>query len=513
MFTVHNLKKTLISAGFDPVGQSPPEIVDDSIIDDVSEDSRQCGPKTVFVAIDGNEADGHKFLADAARGGSPVALVTRMPDSAPDSMALIQVPDTRRAIGPLAHELHGNPSRAMTLLGVTGTNGKTTTVYLLEAILRAAGRAPGIMTTIVTRWGASETASAETTPSGAKIARSLAEMRSAGVGAVAMEVSSHAIDQHRVDGVHFAAVGLTNVTQDHLDYHGTMEAYAATKAAIFASMRRENPSAVGVINLDDEAGRRIARQLPEANLLTYSAEDPKASLYLRKLEFVDAGLELDVVYRRADGETIELTLTSPMHCRFNAMNILTAAGLALAAGVEPEAIRLGIADCRGAPGRFEMIDAAPGVRVIVDYAHTPDAVSQLLTNARAFARERLIAVVGCGGDRDAAKRPIMGRVAAELSDHVIVTNDNPRTEDPEAIARQIVAGITEAAGGAGDYRVVLDRRQAIAEAIGRARKGDVVVIAGKGHEDYQILGKRRIHFDDREVAREVIAALAHSDQS
>jgi UDP-N-acetylmuramoyl-L-alanyl-D-glutamate--2,6-diaminopimelate ligase len=471
-------------------------------LDDISEVSGECGAACAFVAIEGHASDGHAYLADASAHGAPCAFVMRHPPDAPPELTLIRVDDTRRALGPLAHAIHGQPSHGVKVAGVTGTNGKTTTVYLMEAIYRACGLRPGLMSTIVSRWPGSEIPAAETTPSAARIARTMGTMAKAGVEAVALEVSSHGIAQHRLDGTRFGAIALTNVTQDHLDYHKTMEDYAATKMSIFESMPDHSPDGVAVINLDDPTGERLAARLDQRRCLTYGIRAEKADLLAESIFFHEMGMRLDLNFRGR-----KMALETPMHGYFNAMNCLTATGLALGLGLDFEGIARGCAAFHGAPGRFEMIRTPQGFPVIVDYAHTPDALRQLLLNARGLTHRRLIAVFGCGGDRDRGKRPLMGEAAAQLADEVIVTNDNPRTEDPEFIASQIVEGL----GGPGSldthHRVILDRREAIGTAIRLADEGDVVVITGKGHEDYQIVGKTKHHFDDREVAREAIAAL------
>lgn len=471
-------------------------------LQDISEVSTECGPGTAFVAIQGHAADGHEYLGDAASRGAEVAFVMRRPAESPAGMTLIQVEDTRRALGPLAHAVHGDPSRRMKVAGVTGTNGKTTTVYLLEAIYRACGLRPGLLSTIVARWPEQELPAGETTPSAARIARTMGAMARDGVQAVAMEVSSHGIAQHRLDGTRFASLALTNVTQDHLDYHKTMEAYEAVKMSIFESMPSHSPDGTAVVNLDDATGLKLAAKLDQESCLTYGIRSESADLLAESIYFHEKGMRLDLNFR---GE--KLVIETPMRGYFNAVNTLTATGLALGMGLDPEGIAKGCASFHGAPGRFEIIPAPKGIPVIVDYAHTPDALRQLLLNARGLAARRLIAVFGCGGDRDRGKRPQMGEAAAQLADEVIVTNDNPRTEDPEAIARDIVEGLKNLGGLDAHHRQILDRRAAIETAIHLAEEGDVVVIAGKGHEDYQIVGKVKHHFDDREAAREVIAAL------
>jgi len=494
---MHPILLLLQNKGLNPTGRLP----DSLVVNDVTEVSGECRKGSLFVAIKGFKADGHIYIPDAAARGAVAALVTEEILDPPEGMHVIAVDDTRRAAGPVAQLVAGEPTRHMDVAGVTGTNGKTTTTFLMEAIFKAAGRNPGIMGTVVTRWGDKQFEAKETTPSGPSIARLLRRMKGDGCDCAAFEVSSHAIDQHRVDGIRFRAMGLTNITQDHLDYHKTMEAYAAVKMSIFEKMLEEDSAAVGVVNVDDAWGRKLYDKLPAENRIGFSIEGAKAELVAENIAMTDAGLEISVDYR---GQKIELK--SPMHGKFNAQNALTATGLALSMGISVEAIQKGVAGFSGAPGRFEVVDGLPGVKVIVDYAHTPDAVIKLLQNARGLAKGRLIAVFGCGGDRDKTKRPIMGKAALELADEAIVTSDNPRTEDPAKIIEDILAGMNERPEKA--KRVIQDRREAIVEAVGSAQPGDVVVIAGKGHEDYQIVGTVKHHFDDREEARKAIAGLA-----
>lgn len=471
-------------------------------VEAVSDSSRDCGPETLFVAIAGTKVDGHSFLADAAGRGCRVALVSRKDLRAPKGMTLVPVANTRRALALIAQRLAGDPSRELLVLGVTGTKGKTTVTYLLESILRAAGLKTGVLGTVNYRWNEHiEVASApQTTPSPMELARYLAAMKRDGVQAVAMEVSSHAIDQYRIDGISFKAAGLTNLTRDHLDYHETVEQYCQAKERLFTEVL--SPQAVAVLNLDDSAGRRFALSTCAAQILGLSLHRFEARLRVKAIQFFRAGMRIDAIY---DGHS--LRLETPMHGLFNVQNCLVAAGLALAAGLPEEAIRKGLAATQGAPGRFEFINAGQQFPIIIDYAHTPDSLTQLLLNARGLTRRRLIVVFGCGGDRDAGKRPLMGNAAARVADVAIVTNDNPRTEEPQAIAQAIVEGIEAGRGPDLRWHVQLDRREAIKEAIEMASAEDTIVIAGKGHENYQILGATKIHFDDKE---EAIAALVRA---
>jgi UDP-N-acetylmuramoyl-L-alanyl-D-glutamate--2,6-diaminopimelate ligase len=470
----------------------------------VAEDSRQAGPGVLFVAIEGAAADGHSFLEAAAQSGSPAALVSRQDLKAPAGMALVRVERTREALARIAQHLAGDPSHAMKVVGVTGTNGKTTVTYLLDSIFRAAGLKSGVIGTIAYRWPGHEEVANNTTPSPVTLADRMARMRADGVGAVAMEVSSHAIDQYRAHGIRFAAAGLTNLTQDHLDYHHTMEAYETAKGRLFTEILPENPKGIAVLNIDDDAGRRYLAQVGAEKALTFSLSDPAAGLSLHSITQLREGSRLDV--RDPQGQVRKLL--TPLYGLFNAQNALAAAALALAAGIEWDAIAAGLEHATPAPGRFEMVRAGQPFPIIVDYAHTPDALEKLLYNARGLATRRLIVVFGAGGDRDPTKRAPMGRAAARLADVVIVTNDNPRTEAPEPIAETIAGGIRERGRSDLEWEILLDRRAAIGKAVALAQPGDAIVIAGKGHEDYQILGKQKTHFDDREEARNAVTTLA-----
>jgi UDP-N-acetylmuramoyl-L-alanyl-D-glutamate--2,6-diaminopimelate ligase len=494
-----------------PPGGAHPPAVD---IQAVTDDSRRCAPGTLFVAIEGTQADGHSFLPQAAAGGAAAAIVARDVPSPPPGLPLIRVENTRRVLALIAQRLAGDPSHAMLVVAVTGTKGKTTVAYLMEAIFAAAGMTPGVFGTVNYRWPGHVEAAPNTTPSPTELADSLRRMREDGVKAVAMEISSHAIEQHRADGIRLAAAAMTNLSHEHLDYHKTMAEYGRAKERLFTELLPANPDGIAVLNMDDETARGFVKSAGTRRVLTFSL-DPRRSnahVWAREVAVEPAGmrLELNALGRR-------LTLRTPMLGTFNAANCLTAAALGLAVGIAPEAVAAGIAAMPGAPGRFEFVNAGQPFRVIVDYAHTPDSLRQLLENAREITPGRLIAVFGCGGDRDNTKRAPMGRHAAQLADEIIVTNDNPRTEDPERIFEMISEGVRDGLRGGPSgkrpWHKQLDRRAAIEHALSLAREGDTVVIAGKGHEDYQILGKEKIHFDDREVAMEILSGMPSEQNS
>jgi UDP-N-acetylmuramoyl-L-alanyl-D-glutamate--2,6-diaminopimelate ligase len=446
-------------------------------VDSISVDSRVVGPDALFVAVRGERTDGHDHAANAALRGASALVVERELDIA---MPQIVVDDTRTAISHLAAAFYDHPSRTMTVAGVTGTNGKTTTTHLLHAIFAAAEMPCAVIGTLGGRFGERRWPLDNTTPLALDLQRMLAEMRDAGAKAVAMEVSSHALALGRVDDVAFDAAALTNITRDHLDFHGTFTRYIAAKQRLFDLSPR------AVLNVDDEAGRRFAAAFPHA--MTYAIE-------------ADADLRASAIALAGDGSTFDLGsvhVKIALPGRFNVANALAAFGIARALGIADATIVAGLAAVRAVPGRMERI-AAFGIDVIVDYAHTPDALANVLRAARETTRGKLIVVFGCGGDRDPGKRAEMGHIAAAAADRVIVTSDNPRGEDPLAIARAVAGDI------AAD--VILDRRTAIRRAIGEAQAGDTVIVAGKGHETYQIVGNERLPFDDRDEVRSAFRLL------
>jgi UDP-N-acetylmuramoyl-L-alanyl-D-glutamate--2,6-diaminopimelate ligase len=445
-------------------------------VEAVTMDSRAVGPATLFACVPGRAVDGHGFAA-AAVGAGAVALLTERPLDIP--VPQIVVPSVRRVVGPVAAAVYGDPSQAMTVVGVTGTNGKTTTVSMLAALFRAAGSHSVALGTLT---------QARTTPEAPELQARLADLRRNGHDAVAMEVSSHALDQHRVEGVHFAAAIFTNLTQDHLDYHVTMERYFAAKVRLFEAGR----SAMAVVNRDDPWGRRLIA------LLGDRAAPPVVTFGIDDVE----GLDLRAGTFRWRAQEITLRLGG----RFNVLNALAAATCAEALGLDGPTIAAGLGSVQRVPGRFEAVEAGQDFIVLVDYAHTPDGLAQALTAARELTDGRLIAVFGAGGDRDRDKRPRMGEVAARLADLVFVTSDNPRSEDPEAIINDVLRGVD----GPGQVRAIVDRAQAVDAALSAAQGRDVVVVAGKGHETGQEVAGEIRPFDDVTVARQVLDRLLGS---
>ena len=474
-------------------------------------DSRRVRAGSVFFALPGQHADGHDFVDDAVQRGAAAVVVER-PVALPPETACVRVSNARRAMAHAAAVFFDHPSRSLVLVGVTGTNGKTTVTYLLEAILGAAGRACGVIGTISRRYGGRERAAALTTPESLEIEELLAEMAGAGVGFVAMEVSSHALDLDRAHGLDFDAAVFTNLSRDHLDYHGDMESYFRSKARLFTECLRasvkERP--VAVVNADDPRGLELARLTRDAGLAALTCgRGSRWDVHPVRLDSDVDGLRGTLA---CGGQEIEFA--SPLMGEINLENILAAAGTAWALGAAPDAIGAGLARLERVPGRLERVSNGLGVTLVVDYAHTPDALGKVIHALRPLTRGRLITVFGCGGDRDPGKRPLMGEIAARASDAVVVTSDNPRGEEPLAIIRGIEDGVRRGGmrrAGAGrtrrGYRVEPDRRAAIRRGLSLADPGDVLLVAGKGHEDYQILGERRIHFDDREVLREEAAGL------
>ncbi|HEV2439809.1 MAG TPA: UDP-N-acetylmuramoyl-L-alanyl-D-glutamate--2,6-diaminopimelate ligase [bacterium] len=459
----------------------------------LAHDSRSVRPGDLFAAIRGFSQDGHRYAADAVRRGAAVLLVDH-PLADLDATQVV-VPDTRRAFATAAAAFYRHPSRDLRLCGVTGTNGKTTTTFLVDAILREAGRRSAVIGTLGVRVDGAPVAfhaTTPTTPEASDLQRLLREMLDGGVQDVTMEVTSHALELHRVAQCRFVTGVFTNLTQDHLDLHGTLEAYRDAKARLFAMVE---PDGVSIVNADDPYGDAMARA-SRAPVWTYGIDRP-ARIRAEELDLTPRGTGMTVVWPEG-----RVRVALPLPGRFNVSNALAAFAVGLSGGVPADTVRRVLEATSGVPGRFEPVDEGQPFAVIVDYAHTPDSLEQVLRLAAEISSGRRIVVFGCGGDRDRTKRPIMGRIGTQLADYAIFTSDNPRGEDPEAILREIEAGVP----GARNFSSEADRRLAIEEAIALARPGDVVVIAGKGHETYQIVGDQVIDFDDRAVARELLRA-------
>jgi UDP-N-acetylmuramoyl-L-alanyl-D-glutamate--2,6-diaminopimelate ligase len=467
---------------------SPTEVVGGAPVEveELAYDARAVRPGTLFFCVPGSRADGHDFAAGAVASGA-VALVVERPLDLP--VPQLVVADARAAMALAADEFFGRPTEALQVAGVTGTNGKTTSAFVLASVLAAAGRRPGLLGTVESRIGGERRPAVRTTPEAIDLQRAFRAMLDAGDRSCAMEATSHGGEQKRLLGVRFTVLVFTNLTQDHLDFHGTMERYFDAKRRLFTET---DPAPVAVVNADDEYGRRLADELRRsgAPLVTFALSE-EADVRADGLEVTASGIRFS-----SDGLEIE----SRLRGRFNAENLLGVVAAARALDIDEASISEGIAAVGGVPGRLEPVDEGQPFTVLVDYAHTPDSLANVLRSAREVATNRLVCVFGCGGDRDRGKRPVMGRLARELADVAIVTSDNPRSEDPLAIIDEIVAG-------AADLAVEPDRRVAIAQAIELAEPGDVVVIAGKGHEQGQEVAGRTLPFDDREVARDNLRRL------
>lgn len=466
------------------------------LIAGVTSDSRKVQPGWAFVAIQGSRADGHAYITQALAGGAVALVVDRPLDlSSATRVTCLRVSDTRQALAHLAAAFYGHPSHQLCLVGVTGTNGKTTSTYLLEAVLQAHGSTPGVIGTVTYRYAGHEQPAGQTTPASEDLQRLLRQMVDGGVSHCIMEVSSHALAQDRVWGCRFAAALFTNLTQDHLDYHEDMSAYYAAKARLFTTYQ----PGVAILNRDDPAGEKLLRDT-QAPVITYGFS-PEADVGIERLEMDANGITLTARVQQQ-----RCSVRSRLIGRHNVYNILGALATARGLELNLERASVGIEQLRTVPGRFERVDAGQPFTVLVDYAHTDDALRNVLHAARGIATGRVIVVFGAGGDRDRGKRPRMGRVAAQYADIAVITSDNPRTEAPMTIIRAIEAGYLQS-GQASPYHVIADRTHAIYEAIGLACAGDVVVIAGKGHEAYQLIGSERIPFDDRQVAMEALNGL------
>lgn len=465
---------------------------------DVTHDSRQAREGSLFVAVRGAEVDAHRFVEQVMKQGA-VGVISELEAPAGFSGAWLEVTEARRAMALASASVHGHPSRELQLVGITGTNGKTTTTYLVASIAESANEPVAMTTTVEYRIDRERWKAERTTPEATDLQRILRRAVDAGCRMAVMESSSQAIDLHRCDALQYSVVVFTNLTRDHLDYHGTMDNYFAAKRKLFDGSLGGTPK-TSVINIDDERGAQLADEL----------EGSSGTRVVRYGLNGDADVTATAVDHSLEGMSFilltpagERAVRSPLVGRPHIYNILAATATGLALGYDLDVIVRAIETCAGAPGRFERVPHGGDFAVVVDYAHTDDALINVLRTARDVTRGRIITVFGCGGDRDRSKRAPMGEAAASLSDVVILTSDNPRTEDPLKILADVETGMRETAK---PYEKIADRREAIQRAIREARTGDLVVIAGKGHEDYQIIGRETFHFDDKEVAREALAA-------
>lgn len=468
-------------------------------IEFITHDSRRVRKNTLFVCICGTRVDGNKFIPQAIEAGA-CAIMTEQDVQVPNDITVIKVPDIHKAIEMAVPHFYDYPGKKMRMIGVTGTNGKTSSTYMLRDILRSAGYKVGVIGTIKIMIEDEEMPIHNTTPDVIDLQEILAMMYANHIDYVVMEVSSHALAMNRVAGCEYDIAMFTNLTQDHLDYHKTMENYALAKAKLFDGLSADNlvkMNKTAVINLDDVLGSKTMVEHTKCNLITYGI-DSEAILKAQNVEIKASGANFDVDY---NGEKTHFALK--VTGMFNVYNILGVIGVALAEKIDMAIIKRTLEDFKAVAGRFELVREGQDFSVIVDYAHTPDGLENVLKTAREIAQKRLIVVFGCGGDRDRTKRPIMGRIAAQLADVVIATSDNPRTEDPEFILSEVEAGVLPALHG-NVHEKITDRRTAIFRAVELAQTDDIVLIAGKGHENYQILKTGTIHFDDKEVAIEAI---------
>lgn len=457
-------------------------------ITDITKDSRNVSEGSLFFAA----GTGRAFIDDALRRGARAA-VTDSPTEGPFA-CIVRVGNIAKALGQAASKFHGHPSRKMHVTGITGTNGKTTTTYLMESILKAAGKRPGVIGTISHRFGGRIVKAENTTPGAGEINRLLDDMVRSGTTHVVMEVSSHALDQRRVEGIDFDTAVFTNLTHDHLDYHGDFDSYRAAKKLLFEDylMRSRKKKRCAIMNIDDPSIREFAIGQP-VKTLSYSIKGFADACLSDWSEGIH-GLTLTISLQGK-----KIPIASPLIGMFNASNILAATLSGHVAGIPHSVIREGVERLDGVPGRLERVKNDRGIFAFVDYAHTPDALASVLTLLGRLKKGRLIVVFGCGGNRDTTKRPVMGAIASSIADHVIVTSDNPRGEDPLRIIDDISKGFDGK-----PFKAIENRREAILESIRMARQDDVVLVAGKGHEDYQIIGDRTFHFSDREVIEEFL---------
>ena len=471
-------------------------------IQDITADSRAVKLNSLFIALDGATVDGHNYIDKAVAAGA-VAVIVSKPVTVPDDVCVITVSDTRQAMMVCVPYFFDYPANRMRMVGVTGTNGKTTTTHMIRHILKAQGHKVGVIGTVHIMIGDTSYPIHNTTPDVVDLQHILHQMVQENVEYCVMEVSSHALALGRVSGVEFDTAVFTNLTQDHLDFHKTFENYLAAKCKLFEQVSasdqvKDNKGAV--INIDDSYGYRVMEKTT-APTITYSTLG-KGTLNASDVHMSTKNSQYTVNYK---GESYPVSMNTTG--LFNVYNTLAAIGACLQEGISMEAIDTALKTFSSVPGRFELIEEGQDFAVVVDYAHTPDGLQNILETAKAIKENRIIIVFGCGGDRDATKRPIMGRIAAEYGDKIYVTSDNPRTEDPVQIVKDVEVGVKEALRDGTSYEVIVDRREAINHAIHDAKAGDIVIIAGKGHENYQILKNETIHFDDREEARKALKEI------
>ena len=474
----------------------------DLTITGIADDSRRVGQGTLFICLSGHKTDGHQYIQQACQSGAAAVLVER-DVSPPPGITVIKVTDTRKAMQVLTPFFYDYPSRSMRFIGVTGTNGKTTTTHLIRSILLQAGYRVGLIGTIHVLIDEQVRPVRNTTPDVVELQEILADMAAAGINYVVMEVSSHALALDRVAGCEFDVAVFTNLTQDHLDFHSTLDQYLQAKAKLFSGLGSDQPAKTGkyaIINTDDPAAGNFIASC-HCPVISYGAKGQG------EVQANDITVRADGVSFTVAGIFGSMPLKLKITGLFNVYNVLAAICAVAVEGIEPRLIKQALESFQTVPGRFELVDEGQPFAVIVDYAHTPDGLENILKTATQFAEGRIIVVFGCGGDRDKTKRPLMGRLACQYGDIILATSDNPRTEDPLAILQDIEAGIQDALIPGKHYEVIPDRRSAIAKAVQLAHPHDIIIIAGKGHETYQILKDKTIPFDDREIARSIIKEM------
>ncbi|KUK11707.1 MAG: UDP-N-acetylmuramoyl-L-alanyl-D-glutamate--2,6-diaminopimelate ligase [Clostridia bacterium 41_269] len=469
-----------------------------TVFKEVKYDSRKVKEGDLFVAIKGYKNDGHDYIKEAVSNGAAALVIERTP-SLGVGVPWLRVRDSRFALSLISAHINGYPSQKLRIIGVTGTNGKTTTTNLIETVLLHAGKKASLMGTVENRILGKPIEAKLTTPDSPELQALLAEMAAAGSEYAVMEVSSHALKLKRVAHCEFDVAVFTNITQDHLDFHPTFEDYFNTKAELFYKLHQgvKQGKKYGVVNLDDPHGKIIAEKA-RVPIITYGFSE-NAHAVAKDVNIGPKGTNFKISY-----EGMELELSIKLIGRFNVYNVLAAFCVAVNEGIDVELIKEALEKAKGVPGRFEAVDEGQDFSVIVDYAHTPDGLKNILETAREITQGRVITVFGCGGDRDRTKRPLMGKAAALYSDYCIITSDNPRSESPQAIIEDILPGVKKITSG---YKVIENRSEAINEAVRMAQKGDLVIIAGKGHETYQIIGSKVYHFDDREEARKALRRM------
>lgn len=467
---------------------------EDIDIKGIAYDSRKVENDSIFVCIPGYKTDGHDYAYGAAFKGASVIIAERDVDLKNIKALVIKVKNSRQVLSKISANFFGQPTKNFKVFGITGTNGKTTITYMIKSVLEAFGKECGLLGTIAYRFGNKEYESVNTTPESYELQKMFNEMREAQIDYCVMEVSSHSLSLSRADDIHFDYGVFTNLTPDHLDFHENFDDYYNAKKKLFYMTQKNN-----IINIDDEYGRRLANELRAdgKSLITYSVRDKEADFYAEILEETDRYSLIEVLKNNASIGMISIKIPGV----FSVYNALATIAVCITAEIPLEVVKSGIENLKGVPGRFEMVENTKNVLAIVDYAHTPDALEKVLKTAHGFKKGRLICVFGCGGDRDRTKRPLMGKVAGELSDYCIITSDNPRTEDPIQILNDAEEGIYDTGC---NYELMVNRYEAIEKAVSLYKKGDIIIIAGKGHEDYQIIGTEKTHFDDREVTRAIV---------